>query len=94
MAFRSKKEQQQIIILVVVLALIGVGLLYVYRDSILPKPVVTDGAGLATPERMEVPTELQEDIFSRKDFIELEEFGDVPVKPLQRGSTKLFDEIN
>ena len=94
MAFQSKKERQQIIILIVVLCLIAIGLLYVYKDSILPKPVVTDGAGLATPERMEVPTELQEDIFTRKDFAALEEFGDVPVKPLQRGSTKLFDEIH
>lgn len=93
MAFRSKKEQQQIVILGVVLVLIVGGLLYVYRESILPKPVVTEDAGLVAPPRMEVPSQVEQDVFTRPDFVDLVEFGDVPVKPLQKGSTKMFDEI-
>lgn len=93
MAFQSKKEKQQILILVAVLTIIIGVVLYIYRDAWLPKKVINIGAGMPPPTRIVLPEITTKEIFERPDFISLKEYGTVPVRPLQRGSTEIFKEV-
>ena len=92
MAFRSRKEKQQVIILIVVLTIIVGVLAVVYRESWLPH-AVTSGAGMPPPKRIALPSAVPTDVFDRPDFIALKKYGDVPVKPLNQGSTDIFKEL-
>jgi hypothetical protein len=92
MAFRTKKERLQVSALGTVLAIILGVVGYLNRESILPKPTAGD-AGLAAPARILIPESLPTGIFERDDFKALRRFGNVPVKPTQKGSTSLFNEL-
>ena len=79
----SEKEKKQLIMLGAMVA-VGLGILgYVFRDNLLPQ--ATGGLDVAPPgARIVLPNfKGSEELFERRDFKELQRFGDVPVRPTE-----------
>ncbi len=87
----TKKEQQQVMILVGVLVIIVGVLLYSNADKLLPKPEPTEEG--AAPARLALPSKLPTDVLDRSDFQTLTPFGDLPIRPMLKGSKDIFKPI-
>jgi len=81
-----KKEQQQIVMLVAVLGIIGIVLVFFYRDKFLPRPT-GEAVLVAPPPRLNIPPAGGDTLYEREDFKALKRFGDVPVRPLETGGS-------
>ncbi|MFH1046923.1 MAG: hypothetical protein V1738_01350 [Patescibacteria group bacterium] len=83
------KEQKQIIMLAILLCgIIGV-LIYFNLDRFLPK-VVGGSAILPATTRINISTAEADALFERQDYLELQEFGQVPVRPMGLGNNTPF----
>jgi len=84
------KEKRQFMILGILIGVIAIAAAYFFRDSWLPRPEAGGTAYTPAP-RIELPSaKTADELFNRQDFMNLHQFGDIPVQAPPAGANNPF----
>jgi len=84
----SKEQKQVIILSVLIVGIIGV-VVYFNFERLVPK--ATGGLGLGPPTpKLQIGSAQADNLFKRSEYLNLKEYGQVPVRPAGLGSENMF----
>jgi len=84
----SKEQKQVLILSVLIVGIIGV-VVYFNFERLVPK--ATGGLDLGSPTpKLQIGSAQADSLFGRSDYLNLKEFGQVPVRPTGLGSENMF----